>query len=149
LTERRLAYPQQIRDGAVRHQAPADLTHAVALRLRVMGLPDGKYQLKIDGKPASESRTAAEWSRPEGVAYSNPASVAQWQELRRVVHEKNQLFFHRYRPQNETYLFLFRKHEQGNNAVEIPQFDPLVEAREQRIAELRRPLAQQCELIRN
>ncbi|MEX0867342.1 MAG: hypothetical protein WD030_08280, partial [Pirellulales bacterium] len=52
---------------------------------------------------------------------------------------KNELFFHRYRPQNETYLFLFRKHEQGNNAVEIPQFDPLVEAEEKRIAELRQP----------
>ena len=47
--------------------------------------------------------------------------------LRTQIAAKNQLFFHRYRPQNETYLFLFRKHEQGNNAVEIPQFDPLIE----------------------
>ena len=48
------------------------------------------------------------------------------ERLRDLVSEKNQLFFHRYRPQNETYLFLFRKHEQGNNAVEIPKFDPLI-----------------------
>ena len=47
--------------------------------------------------------------------------------LRRKIIEKNRLFFHRYRPQNETYLFLFRKHEQGNNAVEIRQFDPLIQ----------------------
>jgi lysophospholipase L1-like esterase len=47
--------------------------------------------------------------------------------LVKLITDKNQLFFHRYRPQNETYLFLFRKHEQGNNAVEIPQFDPLIE----------------------
>lgn len=47
-------------------------------------------------------------------------------DLQRLISAKDQLFFHRYRPQNETYLFLFRKHEQGNNAVEIPQFDPLV-----------------------
>lgn len=46
---------------------------------------------------------------------------------------KNQLFFHRYRPQNETYLFLFRKHEQGNNASEIPEFDPLIHAADQQI----------------
>ncbi len=40
---------------------------------------------------------------------------------------KNELFFHHYRPQNETYLFLFRKHEQGQNAAEIDQFKPLIE----------------------
>jgi hypothetical protein len=31
-----------------------------------------------------------------------------------------------HRPENETYLLLFRKHEQGNNAVEIGQFRPLI-----------------------
>ncbi len=53
--------------------------------------------------------------------------------LQSEIVEKNRLFFHRYRPQNETYLFLFRKHEQGRNAVEIPQFDPLVEAADEAI----------------
>lgn len=47
--------------------------------------------------------------------------------------EKEELFFHRHRPQNETYLLLFRKHEQGNNAVELEQFDPLVDAADQAI----------------
>lgn len=56
--------------------------------------------------------------------------------LSEMVAEKNALFFHRYRPMNETYLWLFRKHEQGNNAVEIPQFDPLVEEAEREIWEL-------------
>ena len=41
---------------------------------------------------------------------------------------KNELFFHRWRPANSTYLFGFRKHEQGQNAKEIPEFDPLIEA---------------------
>ena len=50
--------------------------------------------------------------------------------------DRNQLFFYRYRPQNETYLFLFRKHEQGHNAVEIPQFDPLIKKADQAIWEL-------------
>lgn len=57
-------------------------------------------------------------------------------KLRATIQLKNELYFHRYRPQNETYLFLFRKHEQGNNAVEIPQFDPLVEEQEELIHEL-------------
>lgn len=47
-------------------------------------------------------------------------------ELRTAIKQKNALFFHQYRPQNETYLRGFRKHEQGQNAREIPQFDPLI-----------------------
>ena len=58
-------------------------------------------------------------------------------KLRAVVQAKNELFFNRYRPQNEIYLFGSRKHEQGNNGVEIPQFDPLIEAKEKQIAQLR------------
>ncbi len=50
-----------------------------------------------------------------------------------LIRKKNELFFHRYRPQNVTYLFLFRKHEQGNNAVDIPKFDPLVKGLEEQI----------------
>lgn len=57
-------------------------------------------------------------------------------ELRHAIVEKNRLYFYRWRPSNETYLFGHRKHEQGNNAVEIPQFDPLVAEKEQQIAVL-------------
>lgn len=59
--------------------------------------------------------------------------VTRSASVRRLVVEKNRLFFHRWRPANETYIFLFRKHEQGNNAVEIPQFDPLVDAAEAQV----------------
>jgi lysophospholipase L1-like esterase len=62
--------------------------------------------------------------------------AARSENLRTQVVAKNTLFFHRWRPANETYIFLFRKHEQGNNAVEIPQFDPLVEAAEQKVRTL-------------
>ena len=58
---------------------------------------------------------------------------AQLEPVRELVAAKNELFFHRWRPANETYLFLFHRHEQGNNAVEIPQFDPLVAEAEGRI----------------
>lgn len=64
--------------------------------------------------------------------------LAAW-ELLQSIRRKNELYFHRWRPQNVTYLFLFRKHEQGQNAVEIPQFDPLIATEEARIAELRQP----------
>ena len=57
--------------------------------------------------------------------------------LRAKVVAKNRLFFYRWRPQNETYLFGFRRGEQGNNAVEVPAFDPLVAAAESEIEALR------------
>jgi lysophospholipase L1-like esterase len=60
--------------------------------------------------------------------------------LRQAVIEKNQLFFHRWRPQNETYLFGFRKHEQGKNAKEVAEFDPLVSKAEEEIAKIRKTL---------
>lgn len=62
----------------------------------------------------------------------------QQDEVRQRIVEKNELFFHRWRPQNITYLTGFRKHEQGNNAVEIAQFDPLVEQLEKTINDLKK-----------
>jgi len=61
-------------------------------------------------------------------------------ELRALVVRKNDLFFHRSRPANVTYLYLFRQREQGNNAVEIPRFDPLVEEADGRIQAARKAL---------
>lgn len=65
------------------------------------------------------------------------ANLKAKDELRAGIVEKNRLFLHRWRPANETYLFLFRKHEQGQNAKEIPMFDPLIEKQEERIAAAR------------
>lgn len=73
----------------------------------------------------------------EGLGYPEKALPASDSpavaKLRSAIIEKNRLFFHRWRPANETYLFLFRKHEQGQNAKEIPMFDPLIEEQEGRI----------------
>jgi lysophospholipase L1-like esterase len=62
---------------------------------------------------------------------------AQTETLRQSIIRKDFLFFNRWRPANETYLFGFRKHEQGRNAVEMEQFDPLVDAQEKKIHELK------------
>jgi len=56
------------------------------------------------------------------------------------------LFFNRWRPANDTYLFGFRKHEQGNNAVEIPKFDPLIEEKEKEIWKLSVPVKRSYKL---
>jgi hypothetical protein len=67
-----------------------------------------------------------------------PASADKYEPVRQLTIEKNQLYFHRWRPQNETYIFGFRKKEQGRNAIEIPQFDPLVQAKEAEIEKVKR-----------
>ncbi len=63
-------------------------------------------------------------------------------DLRAAIIRKNELFFHRWRPANSTYLFGFRKHEQGQNAKEIPEFDPLIERAEAEIDRLKKTPAQ-------
>jgi hypothetical protein len=87
--------------------------------------------------------SANEW--PKGVEVPNGYTEAQIQELQAAIQHKNWLFFQRHRPQNETYLFLFRKHEQGNNAVEIPQFDPLIVEAEADVAKLAAPTQENTE----
>ena len=76
----------------------------------------------------------------------SPEEWEQIKKLRKLIVAKNQLYFHRWRPQNVTYLTGFRKHEQGKNAREIPQFDPLVEAKEKEIAILAWPRTLKLEL---
>lgn len=72
--------------------------------------------------------------------------IAQVEKLRQTIIAKNRLYFYRWRPENETYLFGFRKHEQGQNAREIPQFDPLIAEKEKEIAKLRVPVSHTYEL---
>ncbi|MFM7100102.1 MAG: GDSL-type esterase/lipase family protein, partial [Verrucomicrobiota bacterium] len=74
--------------------------------------------------------------------------VDPYETLRRAIARKNEFFFHRWRPANWTYLFGFRKHEQGQNAGEIPRFDPLIAQWEAKIAELRNPFEQDPALVK-
>lgn len=84
----------------------------------------------------------------EGLGLKTPeAPTPALENLRRAVIAKDTLFFNRWRPHNETYLFGFRKHEQGQNAKEIPMFDPLIaqgdetiqKLKEEALAQARRP----------
>jgi lysophospholipase L1-like esterase len=111
--------------------------------LHIRGLPPGNHRLVIDGKKALVA-TADMWQAGEEIA-TGP-DVDQAERLRQAIVEKNLLYFHRWRPENETYLFGFRKHEQGQNAREIPQFDPLVARKEAEIARLRVPVVHTYEL---
>ncbi len=112
-------------------------------KLQLAGLAAGKYELKFDGEAVGKFTHE---QLATGVDVAIPAAQQRADELKRLIVKKNELYFHRYRPQNETYLFLFRKHEQGNNAVEISQFDPLVEELDQQIIKAKGPMKSVVEL---
>ncbi|QDU77816.1 GDSL-like Lipase/Acylhydrolase [Bremerella volcania] len=99
----------------------------------------GSCTLQGPGDTPAVTATTEQWGR--GVDIPATSLYAKTEQLRQAILRKNQLFFDRFRPQNETYLYLFRKHEQGNNAVEIPQFDPLIEQQDKKIFELKQPVA--------
>ncbi len=113
----------------------------------VRGIPEGAYSIRIDERPVHflqmKPRANGTWFR----VLSGP-EIDQVEKLRAAINRKNELYFHRWRPQNETYLFGFRKHEQGNNAEEIPLFDPLVAEQEAEISRLKKPVTHTYELIR-
>jgi hypothetical protein len=74
----------------------------------------------------------------QGLGLNPPQiSEAELTSIQKEVLKKDELFFNRWRPQNETYLFGFRKHEQGQNAKEIPMFDPLIDQADAKIQELK------------
>ncbi len=126
-------YSQAIRDVATTKQAGlVDLfTQLPTIATPGQKLSENGVHLSNAGY-AQAARVFAAASGHE----SSADFAARSDTLRKQVVAKNTLFFHRWRPANETYIFLFRKHEQGNNAVEIPQFDPLVETAEQKVRSL-------------
>lgn len=71
------------------------------------------------------------------------------ENVRAVAVAKNVQYFNQYRPQNYTYIFGFRKHEQGQNAVEIPQFAKPIAEYEAEIEHMRKDVPQTFELKRS
>ncbi len=127
-------------------ESPANAVEVGDRRIvRVLHLPAGKYALRIADHEVRVG-TAAQWAA--GLGITSGPDFDQAEKLRRTIVAKNLLYFRRWRPQNETYLFGFRKHEQGQNAVEIPQFDPLVAAKEAVIHGLSAPAEREYELIK-
>ena len=113
-------------------------------RVQTPALQPGRYDLKIDGQFV---RSASDVDIRAGLFIQGGAQFEQSEELRQAIRKKNELYFNQWRPQNNTYLFLFRKHEQGNNAAEIPQFDAFITKQEELIAKLRQPRRHVIELV--
>jgi putative heme-binding domain-containing protein len=105
-----------------------------ACLMQIVDLNPGNYTLFIDNIPVAIHDVAG-WDRGQFV--DRGPHFEQIEELRKTIVKKNELFFYRWRPQNQTYLFGFRKYEQGQNAKEIPMFDPLISAEEEKIEKLK------------
>ncbi len=126
-----------------------DRDRSPTAKLGLSAIGPGTYRLVREGTPIIEVSVPS--GRSDFDLCLTPLGgpdTDQAERLRQVIRAKNELYFHRWRPQNETYLFGFRKHEQGNNAREIPLFDPLVAAKEAEITRLRLPAAHTYEIIR-
>jgi len=122
-------YRDAIRELAAKRGAA--FIDALALAERV---PASVRPLTENGLHFSPRGYAAIGALAPVVTGSPTAAPIADEALRALIVEKNRLFFNRWRPANETYLFGFRKHEQGRNAAEMPMFDPLVENAEKAIA---------------
>ena len=113
--------------------------------LQVSKLPPGEYSLKIDGQEVDRAN-AEKWG--EGVEISGGPDERQAEALRQLIIAKNFDFFNYWRPENDTYIFGYRKHEQGRNAVEVPRFEELIPAKEAEIAKLRVPGSHEYVLVK-
>lgn len=114
--------------------------------IRVAGLSPGDYEIKVDDEVCA---TASAKELADGVPIKVGPDVRQLEKLRDAVVRKNRLYFYRWRPQNITYLFGFRKHEQGNNAKDVAEFEPLVKKVEAEIAELKQPVKRTIEVVKS
>lgn len=123
-----------IRDIAAQRGAPfISLYHSLNVRNDRANLTDNGIHLNAAGYRVAAEIIENGLGWPSGSWRESPQS----DRLRRIILKKNAWFFHRSRPANMAYIFGFRKAEQGRNAVEIPQFDLLIEAEEKIIAKLR------------
>lgn len=105
--------------------------------LKVSGLAAGNYELKAGDEVVGHG-SADQWAA--GVNISAGPLEKQVEQLRSLVIQKNFDFFNYWRPENDSYILSFRKHEQGKLAVELPEFKPVAQAKEAEIARLRKPL---------
>ena len=113
-------------------------------RIQIQDCPDGDYTLVIDGEEAFTA-SSSDWIK--GAFFDKGPDVDLAERIRKLIVEKNELFFHRSRPQNQAYLWGFRRHEQGNNFSEIPKFDPLIKDKESEIFTLNKVQSRKYKFI--
>jgi lysophospholipase L1-like esterase len=127
----------KVSDGAQCELTDATLPGGARI-FRVPQLAAGRYTLKIDGA-AVATAPGEEWNK--GVAITKGPEFDQLEKLRGLIAEKNMHYFHYWRPQNDTYIFGFRRKEQGHLTAEFPKYPPILNDKDAEIAKLRVPVA--------
>lgn len=92
-------------------------------KIKIQGLKKGYYSLTIDGQPVA-SASAKAWAQGVEVPYGSLSNEAK--ELRSLIFKKNELYFHRYRPLNRTYILGFRAYEQGRHKEGLDELGAIV-----------------------
>ncbi|MFH1300911.1 MAG: SGNH/GDSL hydrolase family protein [Planctomycetota bacterium] len=130
----------QLYSELLKETAAAGNHYYVDLYNQLISEPAGTPQLKLTTN--SIHLTEAGYQKAAAVIAADlglhpvTLSPSVEQEVRQLTFEKNREYFYNWRPQNITYLLGFRKHEQGQNAKELPQFIPLIEEKEATIHRL-------------
>jgi hypothetical protein len=124
-------------DGAKFGAADATLPGGGRM-LKVEGLSPARYALRIDGTVVATA-AAENWAR--GVALTKGPEFDHAEKLRGLIAEKNLHYYHYWRPQNDTYIFGFRRKEQGHLTAEFPKYPPILNDKDAEIAKLRVPVA--------
>ncbi|MDA0348349.1 MAG: SGNH/GDSL hydrolase family protein [Verrucomicrobia bacterium] len=127
---------QPIGNGLLLTLSDESLNADQPLRLSVLDLFAGNYTIRINGRNLG-TYSSQQWA--SGVELPWTPEVEQAGLLTKTIFTKNEFYFHKWRPQNETYIRGFRKHEQGQNAVELEQFDQFIEKEELKIKDLKQP----------
>lgn len=123
---------------------PMPDSQEASVDFNIEGLPRGRFLLKVNGK---EVMTASARDFESGVSISHPLS-GQVERVRQLIVDKNDLHFHQYRPQNETYLVGFRQYEQGQNARELELLNSFIGQKENEIGRWQIPTEVSVEMIR-
>ncbi len=111
--------------------------------LRITGLKKGYYTLAAGGNLVAAA-SEKEWAT--GVNIRQGPSFTQASQLRTLIHKKNEIFFHQYRPHNRTYILGFRAYEQGRHAEGLKELGLIVTWLEGQIALTRMPTPHTYEL---
>jgi hypothetical protein len=112
------------------------IPEAYRRQLIVRGLRAGSYELSVSGESVATA-SSEEWGNGIDIVFGPDISRAE--EVRRLITDKNRLYFNQFRPQNATYLVGFRAYEQGRNAKELGHFSPLIDQKELEIGLLSLP----------
>src|SRR6185369_12687497 len=115
--------------------------------LRVTGLSAGTYEVSIDGELAAKT-SSEELAKGLNLANAAGPITKQAREVLKLVFEKNNLFFHRWR---EVQLFDFPKWAQGTEVegkrkAEISKVDQQIAGLEGQIEKARKPKSHHFEL---